>query len=36
MLVNLVISEKCCNFIVLRYKEKQTIVAMITEDKVTE
>ncbi len=33
---NLVISENCCNFIVLKYKELQTIIAMITEDKVTE
>ena len=32
----LVISENCCNFIVLNYKELQTIIAMITEDKVTE
>ena len=31
----LVISENCCNFIVLKYKELQTIIAMITEDKVT-
>ena len=30
------ISENCCNFIVLKYKELQTIIAMITEDKVTE
>ena len=36
MLENLVISENCCNFIVLKYKELQTIIAMITEDKVTE
>ena len=36
MPVNLVISENCCNFIVLKYKELQTIIAMITEDKVTE
>ena len=35
MLENLVISENCCNFIVLKYKELQTIIAMITEDKVT-
>ena len=33
---NLVISEKCCNFIVLKYKELQTIISMITDDKVTE
>ena len=32
----LVISENCCNFIVLKYKELQTTIAMITEDKVTE
>ena len=32
----MVISEKCCNFIVLKYKELQTIIVMITEDKVTE
>ena len=31
----MVISENCCNFIVLKYKELQTIIAMITEDKVT-
>ena len=30
------ISENCCNFIVLKYKELQTTIAMITEDKVTE
>ena len=36
MPVNLVISENCCNFIVLKYKELQTIIAMITEAKVTE
>ena len=36
MPVNLSISENCCNFIVLKYKELQTIIAMITEDKVTE
>ena len=36
MSVNLVISENCCNFIVLKIKELQTIIAMITEDKVTE
>ena len=33
---NLVISENCCNFIVSKYKGLQTIIAMITEDKVTE
>ena len=32
----MVISENCYNFIVLKYKELQTIIAMITEDKVTE
>ena len=32
----MVISENCCNFIVLKYKELQTIIAMITEDKVTD
>ena len=32
----MVISENCCNFIVLKHKELQTIIAMITEDKVTE
>ena len=32
----MVISENCCNFIVLKYKELQTIIAIITEDKVTE
>ena len=36
MLVNLVISEICCIFIVLKYKELQTKIAMITDDKVTE
>lgn len=30
------ISENYCNFIVLKYKDLQTIIAMITEDKVTE
>lgn len=34
--VNLVISENCCTFIVLNYKVAQTIIAMFTEDKVTE
>ena len=34
MPVILVISEICCNFIVLIYKELQTIIAMITESKV--
>ncbi len=32
----MVISEICRNFIVLKYKELQTKIAMITEDKVTE
>ena len=32
----MVISENCCNFIVLKYKVLQTIIAMLTEDKVTE
>ena len=32
----MVISENCCNFIVLNYKVSQTIIAMLTEDKVTE
>lgn len=32
----MVISENGCNFIVLKYKDLQTIIAMITEDKVTE
>ena len=32
----MVISEICCNFIVLEYKELQTKIAIITEDKVTE
>ena len=32
----MVISEICCNFIVSKYKVLQTIIAMITEDKVTE
>ena len=36
MFEDLVISENCCNFIVLKYKDLQTIIAMITEDKVTE
>ena len=29
-------SENCCNFKVLKIKSLQTIIAMITEDKVTE
>ena len=33
---NLVISENCYNFKVLKIKSLQTIIAMITEDKVTE
>ena len=36
MLENLVISENCCTFKVLKLKEIQTIIAIITEDKVTE
>ena len=32
----MVISENYCTFIVLNYKWLQTIIAMITEDKVTE
>lgn len=36
MFEDLVISENHCNFIVLKYKDLQTIIAMITEDKVTE
>ena len=32
----MVISENYCNFIVLKYKVLQTIIAMLTEDKVTE
>lgn len=32
----MVISEICCNFIVLKHKDLQTIIAMIIEDKVTE
>ncbi len=32
----MVISKKCCNFIVLNYKVLQTIIAMITKNKVTE
>lgn len=35
-LKKMVISENCCTFIVLNYKELQTIIAMVTEDKVTE
>ncbi len=34
--INLVISENCCNFIVLNYKGLQTRIAMITENKATE
>ncbi len=30
------IGERCCNFIVNNYKELQTKVAMITEDKITD
>ena len=36
MSINLVISEICCNFKELIYKQLQTKIAMITEDKVTE
>ena len=36
MSINLVISEICCNFKELKYKQLQTKIAMITEDKVTE
>ena len=36
MRVNLVIIENCCNFIVLKNKVLQTIIAMITESKVIE
>lgn len=36
MFEDLVISKNCYNFIVLKYKDLQTIIAMITEDKVTE
>lgn len=36
MFEDLVISEICCNFIVLKHKDLQTIIAMIIEDKVTE
>lgn len=36
MFEDLVISENCCNFIVLKYKDLQTIIAMIIKDKVTE
>ena len=36
MFEDLVINENCYNFIVLKYKDLQTIIAMITEDKVTE
>ncbi len=32
----MVISKIYCNFIVLKYKEIQTKIAMITEDKITE
>lgn len=32
----MVISKNCCNFIVLKYKDLQTIIAMFIEDKVTE
>ena len=36
MSINLVISEICCNFKELIYKQSQTKIVMITEDKVTE
>ena len=36
MSINLVISEICCNFKELKYKQLQTKIAMITEDKVKE
>lgn len=36
MFEDLVISENYCNFIVLKYKDLQTIIAMIIKDKVTE
>lgn len=32
----MVINENYCNFIVPNYKEIQTTIAMITEDKITE
>ena len=32
----MVINKNCCNFIVLKYKDLQTIIAMFIEDKVTE
>ena len=34
MLIDLVTSEICCNFIVLKNKGLQTKIAMVTEDKV--
>ena len=34
--MNLVISENCCVFMVLKFKELQIIIAMITESKVIE
>ena len=36
MLVNLVISENCCNFIVLNYKRLQAVITMTTESKIIE
>ena len=36
MLIKLVISENCCNFIALIYKDLRTIIAMITGSKVIE
>lgn len=34
--VDLLINEKCCNFIMLIYKSLQTIIAIITKSKVIE
>ena len=36
MPINLVISEICCNFKALTYKQLQTKISIITKDKVTE
>ena len=36
MSINLVISEICCTFKVLTYKQLQTKIAMVTKDKTTE
>ena len=30
------VSENCCNYIVFNYKELQTIITMLTADKITE